>query len=263
MSYYNRYNCYSCGPCNNRGYSSCDNCSASCCIDCMNYHRELFNLNDDFKNYLERIRIELNNMTYEIKNSLTNSYNIKLSNTSYSYYEQEWKDFLYVLEKTWNEINNLKYEKESQIYSIKKKYDKMIEKLKLEHKKKMDDLNKKFVEQKINLENNNLNEEDKMNNKLKQKDLLIKSMKDINSNKESILNKYEGEELTKADLQYNKDIQELNHKYNFKEEKLEYTDDEIKLKQQYLDEIQKIKIYSKNPFYTNLITSFGLSTYIN
>lgn len=45
----------------------------------------------------------------------------------------------------------------------------MIEKLKLEHKKKMDDLNKKFVEQKINLENNNLNEEDKMNNKLKQK----------------------------------------------------------------------------------------------
>ena len=130
----------------------------------------------------------------------------------------------------------------------------MIEKLKLEHKKKMDDLNKKFVEQKINLENNNLNEEDKMNNKLKQKDLLIKSMKDINSNKESILNKYEGEELTKADL---------HHKYNFKEEKLEYTDDEIKLKQQYLDEIQKIKIYSKNPFYTNLITSFGLSTYIN
>jgi hypothetical protein len=139
----------------------------------------------------------------------------------------------------------------------------MIEQLKLEHKKKMDDLNKKFVEQKNNLEKNNLEEDDKINNKLKQKDLLIKSMKDINSNKESILDKFEGEELSKADLQYNKDIQELNQKYNFKEEKLEYTDDEIKLKQQYLDEIQKIKIYSKNPFYTNLITSFGLSTYIN
>jgi hypothetical protein len=224
----------------------------------MNNHRELFNLKDDFNNYLERIRNELNNMSYEIKNSLTNSYNIKLSNTYSSYFHQEWQDFLKVLEKTLNEINNLKYEKESQIYSIKVKYDKMIEQLKLEHKKKMDDLNKKFVEQK-----NNLEEDDKINNKLKQKDLLIKSMKDINSNKESILDKFEGEELSKADLQYNKDIQELNQKYNFKEEKLEYTDDEIKLKQQYLDEIQKIKIYSKNPFYTNLITSFGLSTYIN
>ena len=263
MSYYNRYNCYSCGPCNRRGYSQCDNCSASCCIDCMNSHRELFNLNDDFKNYLEIIRNELNNMAYEIKNSLTNSYNITLSNTYYSYYEQEWKNFLNVLEKTWNEINNLKYEKESQIYSIKEKYDKMIEKLKLEHKKKMDVLNQKFIEQKNNLENNDLKEDNKIKNKLKQKDLLIKSKNDINSNKESILNKYEEEELTKADLQYNKDIQELNGKYNFKEEKLEYTDDEIKLKHQYLDEIQKIKIYSKNPFYTNLITSFGLSTYIN
>ena len=139
----------------------------------------------------------------------------------------------------------------------------MIEKLKNENKKKMDVLNQKFTEQKNNLENNDLKEDNKIKNKLKQKDLLIKSKNDINSNKESILNKYEEEELTKADLQYNKDIQELNGKYNFKEEKLEYTDDEIKLKQQYLDEIQKIKIYSKNPFYTNLITSFGLSTYIN
>ena len=34
------------------------------------------------------------------------------------------------------------------------------------------------------------------------------------------------------------------------------------LLKQYLDEIQKIKIYSKNPFYNNLITSFGLNKYL-
>ena len=87
-------------------------------------------------------------------------------------------------------------------------------------------------------------------------------MKDINTNKESILNNYEKEELLKADLEYNKDINEIDKNYKFIEEKLDYTDNEIKLKKQYLDEIQKIKIYSKNPFYNNLITSFGLNTYL-
>ena len=41
---YNRSNCYSCAPCNNRNYSRCDCCTAQCCQDNMSSHREIFDL---------------------------------------------------------------------------------------------------------------------------------------------------------------------------------------------------------------------------
>ena len=262
MSNYNRYNCYSCGPCNNRNYSKCDNCSASCCIDNMNSHRELFNLNDDFNRLLNNARDDIFKKFNEIRNNLINSYGININNYTNNYYYYDWKMCLYNLREKRNEMNNIYKDKESKYHLIISKNENELKKLNLEHKNKIEELKQKFIKEKYIFENSNSGDENKMKIKLSEKELLIQNMKDINTNKESILNNYEKEELLKADLEYNKDINEIDKNYKFIEEKLDYTDNEIKLKKQYLDEIQKIKIYSKNPFYNNLITSFGLNTYL-
>ena len=169
---------------------------------------------------------------------------------------------LYNLREKRNEMNNIYKDKESKYHLIISKNENELKKLNLEHKNKIEELKQKFIKEKYIFENSNSGDENKMKIKLSEKELLIKNMKDINTNKESILNNYEKEELLKADLEYNKDINEIDKNYKFIEEKLDYTDNEIKIKKQYLDEIQKIKIYSKNPFYNNLITSFGLNTYL-
>jgi len=92
---------------------------------------------------------------------------------------------------------------------------------------------------------------------------LVESMNDLGQDQDLIIQNYERDELIKADSEYNKSIEELNKKYIFKNEKLEYTKEEIQLKNQYFEEIQKIKSYSENPFYDNFITSFGLNKYLN
>jgi len=105
--------------------------------------------------------------------------------------------------------------------------------------------------------------EDKMKIKLEEKENLILNMGEIGLDRESIINNYEKEELLKADLEFNKNIEKLNKKYIINEQKLEYTNEEMKLKNKYLEEIQKIKYYSNNPFYNNLIASFGINQYLN
>ena len=106
-------------------------------------------------------------------------------------------------------------------------------------------------------------EEEKLQKKIEEKENLVESMNDLGQDQDLIIQNYERDELIKADSEYNKSIEELNKKYIFKNEKLEYTKEEIQLKNQYFEEIQKIKSYSENPFYDNFITSFGLNKYLN
>ena len=135
--------------------------------------------------------------------------------------------------------------------------------LKLDYEKNLEKLEQEVIEGTKDSENTINIEEKKMKIKLEEKEKLILNMNDIGQDQESIINNYEKEELLKADLEYNKNIEKLNKKYIVKDEKLEYTNEEIKLKNIYLDEIQKIKSYSNNPFYNNLIFSFGLNKYLN
>ena len=64
-------------------------------------------------------------------------------------------------------------------------------------------------------------------------------------------------------MEFNNLKNDINEKYVYYEEKLEYTEDELQLKKQYYDEIKKIKLYSNIPIYNNLIESFKLNKYIN
>ena len=92
--------CYSCSACNKRNYTSCDNCNASCCVENMSSHRELFRLSEEFVRELDKAEEDLYREANNIKSDLANYYSIYLSN--YSNYS--WRGILNSLEA---EINNL------------------------------------------------------------------------------------------------------------------------------------------------------------
>ena len=253
--------CYSCQACNNRNYSSCDNCSASCCVENMNSHREIFKLSEEFLRELEYAEDDLYTEANNIKNDLSSYYGIYLSNDSYSYYN--WRGILNSLEDEIDRFYDLINDEESRNYSNMNTMRIKFEQLKQQHQNNIKALKQKFLEQENLIKNSVMDNDNKINQKKSEKEHLTKVMKNIGSKKESILKNYEKEELSKADLEYKNDIKELDKKYIFNEEKLDYTDNEIKIKNQYLDEIQKIKKYSKNPLYNNFITSFGINTYLN
>lgn len=229
----------------------------------MNSDMELSLLNNDFKTYLSYAIDDLCNKSNEILNKLKNFHKINITyNPNFSNLN-DCEGFLEKLKEKLKEIRLTKHDIDKKILDILIYDEENKNKLKLEYEKELEKLDKEVIEGTKDSENMIHIEEDKTKTKLEEKENLILNMSEIGQDQESIINNFEKEELLKADLEYNKNIEKLNKKYIIKEQKFEYTNDEIKLKNKYLEEIQKIKSYSNNPFYNNLIVSFGLNQYLN
>ena len=229
----------------------------------MNSDMELSLLNNDFKTYLSYAIDDLCNKSNEILNKLKNFHKINITyNPNFSNLN-DCEGFLEKLKEKLKEIRLTKNDIDQKILDILIYDEENKNKLKLAYEKELEKLDKEVIEGTKDSENIIHAEEDKMKIKLEEKENLILNMSEIGQDQESIINNFEKEELLKADLEYNKNIEKLNKKYIIKEQKFEYTNDEIKLKNNYLKEIQKIKSYSNNPFYNNLIVSFGLNQYLN
>ncbi len=229
----------------------------------MNSDMELSLLNNDFKTYLSYAIDDLCNKSNEILNKLKNFHKINITyNPNFSNLN-DCEGFLEKLKEKLKEIRLTKNDIDQKILDILIYDEENKNKLKLAYEKELEKLDKEVIEGTKDSENIIHAEEDKMKIKLEEKENLILNMSEIGQDQESIINNFEKEELLKADLEYNKNIEKLNKKYIIKEQKFEYTNDEIKLKNKHLEEIQKIKSYSNNPFYNNLIVSFGLNQYLN
>ena len=229
----------------------------------MNSDIELSLLNNDFKTYLSYAIDDLCNKSNEILNKLKNFHKINITyNPNFSNLN-DCEGFLEKLKEKLKEIRLTKNDIDQKILDILIYDEENKNKLKLAYEKELEKLDKEVIEGTKDSENIIHAEEDKMKIKLEEKENLILNMSEIGQDQESIINNFEKEELLKADLEYNKNIEKLNKKYIIKEQKFEYTNDEIKLKNKYLEEIQKIKSYSNNPFYNNLIFSLGLNQYLN
>lgn len=229
----------------------------------MNSDMELSLLNNDFKTYLSYAIDDLCNKSNEILNKLKNFHKINITyNPNFSNLT-DCERFLDKLKEKLKEIRLTKSDIDKKILEILIYDEENKNKLKLAYEKELEKLDKEVIEGTKDSENIIHAEEDKMKIKLEEKENLILNMSEIGQDQESIINNFEKEELLKADLEYNKNIEKLNKKYIINEQKFEYTNDEIKLKNKYLEEIQKIKSYSNNPFYNNLIVSFGLNQYLN
>jgi hypothetical protein len=255
---YNRYHCFKCGPCNDRGYYSCDDCSASCCRDSMSNHRDLFNLNDDFNKKIDYAIKDVCQRCDEIKSNLYNSYDI------YIYYSYSSFDSIYQCNEFLNKMKEKKNDFEnrlnnSEIPTIKRNFENTLNILRREHEAKLNRMRNEFLEKK---EKCSFTKDRNLEIKTEEKNKLENEKYKINENQDKIIQKYENQERSKAETEFNKNKNEINQKYPNIEEKLEYTEDELRLKQQYIEEIQKIKPYTSNPLFNNFICSAGLYKYI-
>lgn len=229
----------------------------------MNSDLELSLLNNNFKKYLVNAIDDLCTKSNEILNNLKNSHGINIKYNHNISNINDCEELLNKLKEKKEELRLTKNDIDKKILDILIYDEENKNKLKLDYEKKLEELEQEVIEGTIDSENMVNIEENKMKIKLEEKENLIINMNDIGKDQESIINNYEKEELSKADLEYNKNIEKLNKKYIIKDEKLEYSNEEIKLKNNYLNEIQKIKSYSNNPFYNNLIFSLGLNQYLN
>ena len=229
----------------------------------MNSDLELSLLNNNFKKYLVNAIDDLCTKSNEILNNLKNSHGINIKYNHNISNINDCEELLNKLKEKKDELRLTKNDIDKKILDILIYDEENKNKLKLDYEKKLEELEQEVIEGTIDSENMVNIEENKMKIKLEEKENLIINMNDIGKDQESIINNYEKEELSKADLEYNKNIEKLNKKYIIKDEKLEYSNEEIKLKNNYLNEIQKIKSYSNNPFYNNLIFSLGLNQYLN
>lgn len=255
---YNRYNCFNCGPCNDRGYYSCDNCSSSCCVNCMSNHRDLFNLNDDFSSKIDYAIKDLCKSCDEIKSNLNYSYDIYIY-CCYSSFDSIYQcnEFLNEMKEKKNDFENRL--NNSEIPTIKRNFENTLNNLRSEHETKLNRMRNEFL---VKKEKCSFTKDNNLEIKSKEKNKLEKEKYKINENQEKIIQIYENQERSKAETEFNKNKNEINQKYPNIEEKLEYTEDELKLKQQYIEEIQKIKPYTNNPLFNNFIYSAGLYQYI-
>ena len=200
----------------------------------MNSDMELSLLNNDFKTYLSYAIDDLCNKSNEILNKLKNFHKINITyNPNFSNLN-DCEGFLEKLKEKLKEIRLTKNDIDQKILDILIYDEENKNKLKLAYEKELEKLDKEVIEGTKDSENIIHAEEDKMKIKLEEKENLILNMSEIGQDQESIINNFEKEELLKADLEYNKNIEKLNKKYIIKEQKFEYTNDEIKLKNKYL-----------------------------
>ena len=95
---------------------------------------------------------------------------------------------------------------------------------------------------------------------------LNKQKKEINIDIDGIVKSFVEDEKLKAEKEFDSNIQQINNNYLIKEEELKqptYNKDELRIKNECLDEIQKLNAYSdKIPNFKNWINLYGLNKYI-
>ena len=95
---------------------------------------------------------------------------------------------------------------------------------------------------------------------------LNKQKKEINIDIDGIVKSFVEDEKLKAEKEFDSNIQQINNNYLIKEEELKkpiYNEDELRIKNECLDEIQKLNAYSdKIPNFKNWINLYGLNKYI-
>lgn len=224
---------------------------------------DFYNLNN-LKTHLDNAINELCNKSKDILNNLKNYHHIFIKYKSDFSTIDDCEGFLEKLKEKKKEASATKNDIEKKILKTMVNDEEEKNKLKSEYEKQKAELDEEVIEGTKDSENLACIEEDKYKNKFEEKELLVEKLNDIGQDdQELIIENYEKEEFSKADSEYKNSIEEINKKYVVKEEKLEYTNEEIKLKNKYFEEIKKIKSYSDNPFYNNFVASFGLDKYLN
>lgn len=259
----NRYECISCISCGGK----CDQCCLICCIDNMEKHREIFRLKDEFDNKVKSAEKNLIDICYEIQNNLFINYGIIIEISSILDRISQSKDFLNKIENKRNELqkdlDNINEEK----LKVKNENLNEINNLVSIHERKMNEINQNYEEIMKKFEINESKYEKEISEKKEKKQDLINEKKEINIDIDGIIRSFVEEEKLKAEKELELNKQQIDKNNIIKEEILTqpiYTENELQMKNKYLNEIKKLNDYSnKIPNFNNWIILYGLNNYIN
>ena len=258
-----RNNCASCSACKGINKTYCDNCNASCCQDNMKNHREIFYLGDQFPSKVYNAESELRSEADRVQKNLYQKYNIYISECRCCL--EHCENFLNAMKNRYNEMNNRKYELENQIQREKGNFESNKRNLSNDFNQRLLNMNNSFENEKRTIRNEREKENEKIKPLKKTKENLEnekEKIKKINVNE--IVNKFVIGEKNKIEADCQSQKSRIDEENQFKEEILEYTEEEKTLENNYLNIINGIKKYSnKIPYFDNWIEVYKLKKYIN
>lgn len=259
-----RNTCISCLACEG---GKCDQCTTyDICVENMRTHKEIFKLGDQFPNQVYLAEIELLIKTDEIKNNLSSKCNTKIDIPQCCINHCEL--FLDEMRNKCEEMTNKTKKLEDERIEIKRKYEKDKINMINDYNEKIKNINETFEKEKFMI-NNEIKKEDLNKNEInvleERKENLMKEKENIkDSNINDIVESFIDEETPNFENKYKENIKSIDEKYKKVEEKLEYTEEEKKLENNYLNTINNIKKYSdKIPYFDNWIKIYNLNKYIN
>lgn len=253
--------CMSCSSCGGK----CDQCTRECCIENMKIHNEMFYLASQFQNKVYSAEGELLSKANEVKNNLLKK-EISLNGATCC---------LFHCEELLNEMQNRQNDLDSKSKELA---------FKIEEKKKLFELEEKNIIEKYDEKINclkKLNEKEqslvdaemeKEKLKLKEMETLTESINDLTKEKQNIINismneianNYINEEQPKIETEFENAKKSIDEKNKVIIPNLEYSEEEKKLENDYLNTINNVKNYSnKIPYFDNWITMYDLKKFIN
>ena len=250
----NRLSCFACQKCN----GICDNCFF--CEENMLSHNLLFFLLDDFKEIFKKAKENLFNQVLCINEKL-------------NIYINDYESSIDFSEKYLNLLINEKF----MIENDRKKLENEIKKVQNEYKIKTEQLNQEhqintmndyfnFMQKKIYYSDYYKKIEDDLNSHIKyiekKKQNLLNNSNNFKEDKD--YNDFIAEQTKIYDEEFKRSKIETDGKYDIEKENIfEYTEKELKEKNEYLNQIKKIKEYSHIiPNFENWIIFYGLNKYL-
>ena len=257
MSY---YECYSCGPCNGK----CDKCSLGVCVNNMENHRKIYRLKDEFCNKTNYALKNLYDKCVEIQRNLNSNYGIYIELTNIYDKIIQSNDFLSKMRIKKEEIQNCINRIKNEIEIVKKEKSEKISQINNNHEQKIYEINSKFEEEKKKYEMKDPEYEEKIKSKKQKVDDLTNIKDNIKIDIDGIVQSFVNEKRIEEEKKLNINKSEIDNKYACVKKEFKYTENENEFKNQCLNEINKIKLYSdKIPNYENFIKLSKLDKYIN
>jgi len=262
-----RDNCSCCSGCKGINLTYCDKCSASCCIENIKNHQEIFYLGDQFETNVNYAENELCTKSNQVRENIDKKCNINVSGHNYSLNDCE--NFLNSMKNVYNELEKKKFEFNIKIARNKVNLESIKEYLRNDYRQKLKNISDSFYEEKISIqneiENDNKNKKEKIKNLDNSKKILEEEKVNIlQRNVDKIVVDFITGEKSKIENDYQNEKQLIDEKNQLVKQNLEYTEEEKALESDYLSTINNIKNYSKKiPFFDNWIKVYNLNKYLN
>lgn len=253
--------CISCQACGGK----CDQCKLDCCIKNMNNHYELFNLASQFQNKVYGAEGQLLTLANDIKNELLKR---QISLNGYTCCLSHCEELLNEIQNKCDDFSSKNEELSFKIEEKKKSFEQEKKNIIETYEQKINCLKIFYEKEKLLYDT----EIEKEKFKVKEIDTLKESINDLTKERENIINinmneianEYINEEQPKIEIEFENGKKSINETNNIITPKLEYTEEEKKLENDYLNIINNVKNYSdKIPYFDNLITMYDLKKFIN